>query len=243
MVGQVALLVAFIGLVGWMVFKPGKAVVKPPTPTPTPTPIPPTPAVKPPIAHTFCANGARTGFMEHEKVVIDLRYLQHGCSPATGSPASTSGMEDPEFTQDGAIYSVKTGFRHRVSVMNLKNMGKQSVFAGRDRHLVGPSEWRSDPIFVWMAGYDGTTPPYPYNVPDIGWPEEGSSRVMDGGRGCTPLPMPPPPDPEPSGEPNTRIVIEEYKKGEVFTFSLDVYVAADHCNRGMEVEPGARGRG
>lgn len=184
-----------------------------------------------PVAHDLWANGLRTGFMEHDKAVIDCRYLWHGCNSATGQPTSMTGIEDPDFTAGGAIYSVENGFDgYHVEVRDLNSVVNDSVFVDVDRHLLRPDEFRKDPLFVWFAGEKNPRPTFPYEIPNIGFVGPKSARGTGcGGGGCTPLPVEQGPEPQPVGTPNKRIVIRVLKDGEVYAFFYDVYVQKRAC--------------
>jgi len=83
-------------------------------------------------------------------VLIDLRYLEHGC--LNGTPVSYTGFEDP----DG------DSLKYRVEVEDRGVF--ESVFYGDDRTLMGRTGFVDNPIFYWFVNYIGEIPIYQYGV-------------------------------------------------------------------------------
>lgn len=111
-----------------------------------------------PVAHSLWTVPGY--YQDGALILIDLRYLPHGCEE--GSPLSYSGFEDPDYTQDG--YSIENdGFTYHVEIEDMATGEFESVFYGPDRTLMG-NEFVDIPIFYWFVNWTGDEPIVPYYV-------------------------------------------------------------------------------
>lgn len=83
-----------------------------------------------------------------QKVLIDLRYLEHGCN--NGEPLLYTGIKDPD--GDELMY--------RVEVEDVATGKYESVYTP-DRKLL--TDWTYSPKLYWFVGWHGTDPPIPFS--------------------------------------------------------------------------------
>ena len=109
---------------------------------------------KPPVAHGLFLSP--NSFQNGEKVTIDLRYLALGCH--NGTPMRYTGIEDPDYTQDG--YSTQNDyFKYYVEVFDAQ--GNQETVFKPDGVALTKNEYVSNPTFVWFVGWQKKESPYP----------------------------------------------------------------------------------
>jgi hypothetical protein len=136
-------------------------------------------------------------------VLIDLRYLEHGC--LNGMPVSYTGFEDP----DGDT------LWYRVLVEDMKTGEWESVFYGPDRTLMG-DEYVSGPIFYWFVNHTGEGVIYQYGV----WSPLG----------CVPTPSLSPGGGSATREKRVHIYILEVECGVVTHWAYDIVTAQPGCS-------------
>lgn len=113
-----------------------------------------------PVAHSLWT--VPRNYEDRALILIDLRYLEHGCVASTGKPEFVSGFEDPDYTGDG--YSMENdGFTYHVEIEDMATGEFESVFYGPDRTLMG-DEYVDTLIFYWFVNHTGEEPLYQYGV-------------------------------------------------------------------------------
>ena len=122
---------------------------------------------KSPVAHDLFLSP--DSLQKGEKITIDLRYLAHGCH--NGTPIRYTGIEDPDYTQDG--YSPQNDhFKYYVEVFD--DQGNQETVFKPDGMALSKNEYIRSPIFTWFVGWQKKEAPYPFSPQCVGsssWPK------------------------------------------------------------------------
>jgi len=164
-----------------------------------------------PVAHGLWT--VPNNYSDRGLILIDLRYLEHGCR--NGTALSYTGFEDPDYTAGG--YSMENdAFTYHVEVEDVATGQRESIFYGPDRTLMR-DEYVSGSIFYWFVNWSvvwDRDPPYPYPV----W---------------SPMVCPcPTPDPEPGAAATIekRIYVSVREFGATRRWVYTVFAAAPGCS-------------